>query len=495
MGLKSFLDKHQTYARNMKLDREAILRIQDEKLRWLLKHAHASSPYYRRALAGIDLDRCTLSDLPILERDTVRNRLEELVIDPEIKVDRLREFVSDYSNIGKLYLGKYVPFHTSGSTGENVLVLTNRDELEHMYAIFGARPAKFRNPPAMQTLKATLRHFFVRRERTATFVLAAPFGTYTAAKHFNRKFLKVLLGDQHIIDMFTPTDRLVEDLNRIQPDSIVSYPSLLAQLAREQLAGRLKLRLDSPFSSLMCGSEPMTEMTRDLVRRAFGLEIQDIYGATECTSIGRSCAKNRMHQMSDACIVEVVDEKKRPVPDGEVGTSLLVTNLNNSVLPIIRYELTDVTGYSREACDCGWPFPVLLPIEGRTGDIFYVERERGGYAAMHPYVFMAAIAHVHEIRVAQVVQDARNHFTLKYVPNTKRPELQASLREAVDHQLAAASMLGRVSVDYVEVEDIPRDPKTGKLKQMISLVGAPSDLTERERAFDDAPPVHSISAA
>jgi phenylacetate-coenzyme A ligase PaaK-like adenylate-forming protein len=49
-----------------------------------------------------------------------------------------------------------------------------------------------------------------------------------------------------------------------------------------------------------------------------------------------------MHLAEDLSIYEVVGEDNAPIPPGQPGAKLLVTALSNDVMPLVRYELSDV---------------------------------------------------------------------------------------------------------------------------------------------------------
>ncbi len=74
-----------------------------------------------------------------------------------------------------------------------------------------------------------------------------------------------------------PIERLVEVLNRFQPEFMNVYPSVAMRLAEEQLAGRLHLSL----ANMSTSSEMRTpEMTERIVE-AFAVRPFDFYGTTE----------------------------------------------------------------------------------------------------------------------------------------------------------------------------------------------------------------------
>ena len=71
--------------------------------------------------------------------------------------------------------------------------------------------------------------------------------------------------------------------------------------------------------------------------------------ATACpkASSPTACAHG-IHLPDDLCLVEIVDRDGRAVPPGQPGERILVTNLYNPALPLIRFEVTDeVAGHPR----------------------------------------------------------------------------------------------------------------------------------------------------
>ena len=99
----------------------------------------------------------------------------------------------------------------------------------------------------------------------------------------------------------------------------------------------------------------LTVEVRALVRRAWSIEVQDTYGATEYAPIASECAQGRKHLFENGAIVDVVDEHGRAVPAGERGARLLLTVLGRLTQPLIRYELSDLVRVSNEPCPCGRP--------------------------------------------------------------------------------------------------------------------------------------------
>jgi phenylacetate-coenzyme A ligase PaaK-like adenylate-forming protein len=469
MGLRRFFKLVGEMQRLNRAGPAEVAAVQERRLRALLQHAARRSPYYARAFRGLDLDRCQLSELPILTKQALIDHFDEIVTEPTLRRAEVRAWLRDRQNVNRLYQGRFIPFHTSGTTGENVLLVCEPALVDCLYATFIGRQALRDPPPSpLVSLKKLLHDLLIRRAPNAI-ILAADGPSLTLARHAPG-FLK-RLGDHRILSISEPLPRLVEQLNELQPEALTTYPSVIGMLAHEQLEGRLRISFNSPFSMLASLSEPLTDEVRTLAKQAWNKDVLDCYASGECPVIARSCKRyGEMHVMSDLCVLEVVDEQGRAVPDGEIGAKVLVTNLFNETQPIIRYEMSDVTGYSREGCDCGWPFPTLMRVEGRTDDLFRVSRPDGGHDTIHPYLFLAFASRFAQVRQYQIAQTGPTEITLSYVPAPGASGVEALVRSTMADALAHSGLQDRLQIKCLRVDSVPRDPKSGKFRQCVNYL-------------------------
>jgi phenylacetate-coenzyme A ligase PaaK-like adenylate-forming protein len=196
-----------------------------------------------------------------------------------------------------------------------------------------------------------------------------------------------------------PLPDIVAALNAYQPDAVITYPTFIRCLAEEQDAGRLQI---SPreFCSV---AETLTPDVRELARKAWGASVLNGYGSTEAGVIGQECPwATGLHVVEDLLVLEVVDENNRPVPPGVVGQKVLVTNLFNRALPLIRYELSDLVSIAQGPCPCGRPHLRLASIEGRCEDILSLPARKGGRVGMHAVQLESPLLSIPEVRQFQV---------------------------------------------------------------------------------------------
>ena len=118
-------------------------------------------------------------------------------------------------------------------------------------------------------------------------------------------------------------------------------------------------------------SERLMPQAREHYAKIFGAPLLDNYSMGECLFLTNGCTEtDGMHVNADWAILEVVDENNQPVPAGEKGAKVLITNLANLVQPIIRYEVGDILTMATEPCGCGSNMPLIDHVEGRDSDVF-----------------------------------------------------------------------------------------------------------------------------
>jgi phenylacetate-CoA ligase len=104
-----------------------------------------------------------------------------------------------------------------------------------------------------------------------------------------------------------------------------------------------------------------------------------------------------------------VDEDGRPVPPGRSGRVLL-TDLNNHVMPFIRYDVQDLASPSARSAG---GFPVLERIDGRSSELLRLPSGRvisGGGLGMHLF---HGNRFTGWIRVYQCAQTGPNELELR----------------------------------------------------------------------------------
>ena len=112
----------------------------------------------------------------------------------------------------------------------------------------------------------------------------------------------------------------------------------------------------------------LEDSMRSQTRRILGVEIADNYGTTEAF-VGWQCPVGSYHVNSEHVLVEIVDENGRRVSSGQAGR-VVITTLENRLMPLIRYDLGDYATILDEPCACGRTLPRIGNILGRAINLF-----------------------------------------------------------------------------------------------------------------------------
>ncbi len=223
---------------------------------------------------------------------------------------------------------------------------------------------------------------------------------------------------------------------------------------------------------------------RELISETLNCPVANGYGGRDSGFVSHECPQGSMHIMADATIVEILDSRGWPVPDGEVG-EIVVTDLYSREVPFIRYATGDVGALSSRKCLCGRSLPLLERIEGRTTD-FIVAPDGTILHALSVIYIVRELEGVEQFRIYQKEVD---RFHVQLVRNQHyQPENEARIREGLRQRLH--------SPVHVTIEYLPNLPaeRSGKFRHVISEVPIGSDLGKRNaRTYTDGSQTLTVS--
>ncbi len=152
------------------------------------------------------------------------------------------------------------------------------------------------------------------------------------------------------------TERQIDYMVRLKSSVLIATPSYAIYLA-EQLKAHNYSTSDIGLRIGCFGGEPGTELpaTRRAIERGLGIDAYDYYGLAEIgpTFASECTHKTGLHWSEDLHLIEVIDpETKEPVPEGEIGI-LVITHLERSATPMIRYWTNDLVRLDPSPCPCG----------------------------------------------------------------------------------------------------------------------------------------------
>ena len=239
----------------------------------------------------------------------------------------------------------------------------------------------------------------------------------------------------------------MEQIERFRPHYIAGYAGSLYQMAT--VAHKHNVRLYRP-AFLHSSAELLRDFMRERIEEQFGARVYDFYGSREVGAIAGECASGRMHVFSMNNFVEVLgdvgDEGGEVAADAE--GRLIVTNLHNYAMPLLRYEIGDTGSLSSQRCPCGSDLPVLQSLTGRSTDHFLLRDGTlvHGEFFTHLFYFRAWVA---SFQVDQLDCD-RVHISVILATEPDKDdmrEITASIRTVMGQECA---------VEWRFVDSIPK---------------------------------------
>jgi phenylacetate-CoA ligase len=425
--------------------RELLLEFQRRRLREVVRHAIANSPYYCRAIGDAGSGDIRLDRLPILTKATLMAEFDRIVTDRRLtRADAEQHLAGDRA--GDLLFGEYRVFASGGTTGERGVVVYDRAAWEVAVACL-------------------LRLMKIQEIAAGARVLGI--GSPSPLHLTNRVFAELRAGraDAPRLAVTTPICEIVDALNAYQPEVLITYPSFVRRLAEEQRSGRLRIA-PRQFGA---AAETLTQDVRDLAKATWGAAVLNAYGTTEANLIGVECPWTAgLHVLEDLVVLEVVDEHNRPVPPGVVGHKVLVTTLLNPTLPLIRYEFSDLASVAEGPCRCGRPHLRLASLQGRREDVVSLPGRDGGRVSMHALQLQAPLHRMPEVRQFQVCPRPTGLLVRLALQETAVPEeALRSARRAIEAELEQAG----AAIETLAIEAVDEIGRAGNGAKE-KLVGA-----------------------
>lgn len=407
-------------------------RIEEHQLnmfRQLFAHAFESCPYYRAKYEAAGLrpsDIRSIADIgrvPPVSKQEIQENLEAMV-STRYSVDRL---IRDM---------------TGGSTGSPMRFYYDADRHDSREA-------------------ATLRHDswsgWNIGERRAV-LWGAP-RDIQLALGWKSRAREILIDRRIILDASSLDDECMglfrRELARFNPTIVQAYANTLALFARY-----LRDHGGSPVAlkGIITSAEVLTPENRQLIEDVFSCPVYNRYGSREVAVIASECEEHQgMHVNAENLFVEtLVDGQSVIDRDGEV----VITDLRNLAMPIIRYRIGDVGRLLSGQCSCGRGLPLMELSGGRATDFLVAT---GGSKVSGIVIATYVITNIPGIRQVQFVQSALGAVTVNLVKGpTWTPQALEMLKERVRTFLGSD-----MQIRVVMLEKIPSEA-SGKFRFSIS---------------------------
>ena len=446
--VRAFVERLPSEVEKLTWPLEKLHALRDERLRALVRIAKERSPWHAQRLNHIDPDRLRgdeLSAIPPMTKTDLMNHWDEIVTDRRLNLELANRHLARISEEGPAYLlDDYHAITSGGSSGMRGVFVVDFEAW-------------------LATSLAILRHgvwidqHLQRRGEQREASIGAGHVTHASIAAF-RTFASRSQSPARSFPITSPFPEILAGLNEFQPSHIVAYPSIMHRLALEQQAGRLSIAPES----ITCIAEPLQTDSRQIIAHVFGIPPMNMYGCSECGPVALSYPGSPgMHLVEDTAIYEPVDAHGRPVPPGVSGAKLLVTNVLNQALPLIRYELTDEVTFLDEPNPDPWTGRRIADVKGRLDDHFVYP----GDVDVAPLIFWTVFGTVPEIFEYQVQQTLRGvNILVRYTHQIDLEPISRSVKAALARLGLAEPEVSIKAVDHIE-----RHAATGKLRRFVPM--------------------------
>lgn len=406
---------------------------QDEQLRRVVTHAYEHVPYYHELFRHHGVDpakfrgREDLPRIPLLTRDTVKSRIEEM------KSRRKQDLAPGHG-------------HTSGTTGSPLSVFYGTDAITMNYAVMDR---------VYQWADARLESGGDRVAVVRGNVIVPLTQKRPPFWRHNRNLNQLLMSSFHLAA--DNLDAFYQALQEFKPRVIDGYPSSLYVLGKLLLNRGQRLPLHAAITS----SETLYDFQRETIEEAFQCRVFDYYAAAERVIFAVECDRHQGHHMCEEYgITEFVGDDHQPLAVGQEGF-MVGTSLHNTGMPMIRYLTTDRTALKTQRCACGRPLPLMEDVTTKAEDLLRLRDGR----LIPPSVLTHPFKPLDCIEASQLVQTDVDRLIVRLIP---RPEYEDKFAQQLIRDLKAR--LGSdMRIDIELVDSMPRTAR-GKFKWVISEV-------------------------
>ncbi len=204
------------------------------------------------------------------------------------------------------------------------------------------------------------------------------------------------------------------------------------------------------------------DFERELISSTFSCPVINRYGCEEVSLIACECRRGEgLHVNGESVYVELIDEQGELCPPGKPGR-VVVTDLHNRAMPMIRYEVGDMAVWADKPCSCGRTLPLLARIEGRVAD--YVVTKAGDYISGISLTENFAVK-IPGVAQMQIIQEEVDRFSFNIVKGKDFSDQSLMvLAQQVKRHFGESTQYS-----IVFMEKVPQEP-SGKYRFCISKV-------------------------
>lgn len=299
-------------------DKRKLENLQLKRLKLIVAHAEKNSPFYRELYAqhGFKSEQLqSLDDMalvPRIDKHMIYKTGSEHMLSETAKQDALHGV------------------QTGGSTGRSLKIYMSKSQRKRrVAAIYRTQIANGYRP-----------------WHKLLYVQPYPGGAGAIEK--------LGLFRSYALDIQQPPQQWIPDILAVQPDFLSGFSNSISEIA--QLVS--KQNQNYRPVAVLCNSENLSPNREKHIKHGLGIAPSNVYDCWEFGNVAWQCKEHDgLHVSSDLLYVEIDD-----------AGNLLITDLYNEDMPLIRYNIGDSAQWQDGLCACGRGFPRLKNIVGKANE-------------------------------------------------------------------------------------------------------------------------------
>jgi phenylacetate-CoA ligase len=399
---------------------EELQDYQNSRLRSIIHHAYTNVPYYHDLFRSLKLSPSNITSkedlvkLPVLTKEDVRKCPEKFIA----------QNIPQNSLIYKT---------TSGSSGKVFEYCLDKTTLSISRAVGlrGWEYAGYRVGDNVVTLGGSS-------------LLPKSVPLYTKIRF---KFSQNLPLSSYNLNNERLND-YIQQIIKFNPKYIRGYPSSIAILAGHALEQGIDTI--NP-NGVMTTAETLSKSQREIISSVFQCDVFDQFGCFDGGANASECDQHCGYHISiERAVHEFLDDNGCPVDSGENG-HIILTDLWNYAMPLIRYDAGDMGIPTDRTCPCGRGLPLLDKITGRTIEQIVLPDGKRLPGLLFTDIFEHGNV-VNAVLDYQIIQEKVDKFVINIVKSDHySPIISKEIQEHIWGHIG-----GRVEIQFNFLDEISR---------------------------------------
>jgi len=414
-------------SRNQWLGSVELKQLQEKRLRDITNHAYNNVPLYKEKF-----------DAQGIKPEHIRS-LEDVQKLPFTTKQEVRDGIPDRSMARGSDLGDCIRASTSGTSGGPMAVFYDKRFMDYCMAAWRFRKRLAIGVKPWQKVMVIGYGGLIapKKDQDQSGELAR-MKRKSQGRESLGPIVHLLRDREKRVTVGSDANEVLTQILKFDPKLIRGTPSYLRLLA-EAMAERGIEGLGDKV--VRTEGEVTDEETRKYLESSFKCKVFDEYSSWDFGNGAWQCTKREgYHIDADLLILEVVRGNERVSP-GERG-EIVVTNLLNYAMPLIRYRVGDIGVLDGKTCSCGRGLPLLKSIEGREADCFTLP----GGQLITPRTIMTVIQGTPGVSRYQAVQESMNQVRIELMRRGNEPEVSKDELVARCHSILGEDMEIEVSI-------------------------------------------------